>query len=62
MDKSIKLSYLQWQDKYLVEKPYDVFVPMPVGVPEERVTNLAFNLGDEEMIRDIRSTSTIHPA
>ena len=58
MDKSIKLSYLQWQDKYLVEKPYHVFVPLPAGVPEESATNLAFDLGDEEVIRDIRSSST----
>ena len=58
MDKSIKLSYLQWQDKYLVEKPYQVFVPLPVGVPEESATNLVFDLGDEEVIRDIRSSST----
>ena len=57
MDKSIKLSYLQWQDKYLVEKPYQVFVPLPVGMPEESGTNLAFDLGDEEVIRDIRSSS-----
>ena len=58
MDKSIKLSYLQWQNKYLVEKPYQVFVPLPKGVPEESATNLAFDLGDEEVIRDIRSSST----
>ena len=57
MDKSIKLSYLQWQDKYLVEKPYDVFIPESEDVPEENATNLAFNLGDE-VIRDIRSSST----
>ena len=56
MDKRIKLSYLQWQNKYLVEKPYQVFVPLPVGVPEESATNLAFDFGDEEVIRDIRST------
>ena len=58
MDKSTRLSYLQWQDKYFVEKPYQVFVPLPVGVPEESATNLTFDLGDEEVIRDIRSSST----
>ena len=58
MDKSIQLAYLQWQDKYLVEKPYQVFVPLPVGVPEESAKNSAFDLGDEEVIRDIRSSNT----
>ena len=58
MDEHAKLSYLQWQDKYLVEKPYQVFVPMPIGVPEENASNLVFGLGDEEVIRDIRGSST----
>lgn len=58
MDESTKLSYLQWQEKYLAEKPYQVFVPLPVGVPEENASNLVFDLGDEEVIRDIRGSST----
>ena len=36
--------------------PYQVFVPLPVGVSEERATNLVFDLGDEEMMRDIRGS------
>lgn len=58
MDESVKLSYLQWQEKYLAEKPYQVFVPLPMGVPEENASNLVFRLGDEEVIRDIRGSST----
>ena len=42
---------------YLVEKPYQVFVPLPVGVSEERAINLVFDLGDEEMMRGIRGSS-----
>lgn len=59
MDEIVQLSYLQWQDKYLVEKPYQVFVPLPRDVPEERASNLDFALGNKEIIKDIRSTSTV---
>ena len=58
MDERTKLSYLQWQEKYLEEKPYQVYGPLPAGVPEESATNLVFGLGDEEVIRDIRGSST----
>ena len=58
MDESAKLSYIQWQEKYLAEKPYQVFVPLPMGVPEENASNLVFDLGHEEVIRDIRGSST----
>ena len=52
------LSYLQWQEKYLVEKPYQVYGPLPASVPEESATNLVFRRGDLEVIRDIRGSST----
>lgn len=52
------LSYLQWQEKYLVEKPYQVYRPLPAGVREENATNLVFGLAGPEVIRDIRGSST----
>ena len=58
IDESAKLSYLQWQEKYLEEKPYQVFVPMPTSVPDERATNLEFELGDKKVVRDIRGSDT----
>lgn len=58
MDESVQLSYLQWQEKYHIEKPYQVFVPLPEGVPEEKASNLEFALGEEEIVRDIRGTDT----
>lgn len=54
MDERAHLSYIQWHDKYYREKPYQVFVPLPEGVPEERASNIEFALGDEEIVRDIR--------
>ena len=57
MDERVKLSYLQWQEKYRVEKPFRFFAPLPAGTPEESRTNLVFGLGDEEVIRDIRGSS-----
>ena len=58
MDQTIMLSYLQWQEKYLVEKPYQVYGPLPASVPEEIATNLVFRRADPEVIRDIRGSST----
>ena len=58
MDETTMLSYLKWQEKYLVEKPYQVYGPLPAGVPEESATNLVFGLCDPEVIRDIRGSST----
>lgn len=54
MDERVQLSYIQWHDKYFMEKPYQVFVPLPEGVPEERASNIDFALGNEEIVRDIR--------
>lgn len=58
MDESVQLSYLQWQEKYHIEKPYQVFVPLPEGVPDEKASNLEFYLAEKEIVRDIRGTDT----
>ncbi|KAI4093392.1 MAG: hypothetical protein LQ348_003105 [Seirophora lacunosa] len=59
MDEMTKLSYLQWQDVYTAEKPYQVFLALPEGVPEEKLSNLEFDLGDTELIRDLRAADTL---
>lgn len=46
-----KLSYIQWDDKYLGEKPYQIFIPVPDELPD---TNISFKFGEEELMRDIR--------
>ncbi|MCJ1394891.1 hypothetical protein MMC18_007771 [Xylographa bjoerkii] len=56
MNETVQFSYLRWQDEYLIEKPYQVFIPLPKGVPEERATNLKFALGEKETVKDIRGT------
>ncbi|KAL8958517.1 MAG: hypothetical protein Q9193_004444, partial [Seirophora villosa] len=58
MDETARLSYLQWQEVYAVEKPYQIFLAFPEDVPEEKTSNLEFGLGDTELIRDLRAADT----
>ena len=53
-DAKTALLYLQWDEKFLTEKPYQVFVPLPDGIPEECQSNLHFALGEVEVVTDIR--------
>ncbi|KAH7408887.1 hypothetical protein BKA64DRAFT_663745 [Cadophora sp. MPI-SDFR-AT-0126] len=53
-DERARFLYLLWDDKFLTEKPYQVFVPLPDGVPEERQSNLNFAQSEEVIVMDIR--------
>lgn len=53
----MQLSYIRWHEKYHVEKPYQVFMPLPDGIPEEKASNLEFDLGNEEIVKDIRGAN-----
>lgn len=51
-DAVATLQYLKWQDLYLVEKPYQVFCPLANESASR--SNLVFEDGPEETIRDAR--------
>jgi len=53
-DQTASFMYLLWDDRFLVEKPYQVFVPLPTGVPEECQSNMEFGAADEQVVTDIR--------
>jgi hypothetical protein len=48
-----KLSFLQWQDLYKREKPYEIYVDLPDGYPEVKQNNLLFQQVDT-VINDVR--------
>jgi len=54
-DEAARLMYLEWQNLYHSEKPYQVF-SSAVGNDSlnAKPTNLVFKTGDEEIIHDVR--------
>ncbi|KAI1123778.1 hypothetical protein F5Y10DRAFT_251170 [Nemania abortiva] len=53
IDEQARLIYLQWQDLYNKEKPFQVFANVPEG-SNERLTNLVFAPGPPTTIHDLR--------
>ncbi|TAQ90712.1 hypothetical protein B7494_g1008 [Chlorociboria aeruginascens] len=46
--------YLEWQDIYKVEKPFQILIDLPKDTPVARKTNLVFSEGFEENVADVR--------
>jgi len=46
-------SYLQWQDLYTTEKPYQILIDLPGGTEETQRTNLVFCDGPTEHVSDV---------
>ena len=58
-DEEATLQYLDWQDLYETEKPYQLFSAISSeDLPNRRTTNLIFKEGDRELIRDVRKTES----
>jgi hypothetical protein len=54
-DEQAVFQYVDWQDVYKTEKPYQVFSAIPeTDLPEQRSTNLVFKDGPLEHIYDAR--------
>ena len=54
-DEAARLMYLEWQDLYHSEKPYQVFSSaVGNGALNAKPTNLVFKTGNEEIIHDAR--------
>ncbi|CAN9403657.1 unnamed protein product [Alternaria alternata] len=52
-DVAATFSYLQWQDRYNAEKPYQILIDLPDGVEETQRTNLVFCDGPKENVTDV---------
>src|ERR1700760_2113412 len=50
-----RLKYIQWDDKFNVEKPYEILSELPEGLPR---SNFTFDFGPEETIYDLRGQET----
>lgn len=59
MDEEAKLQYLDWQQLYEIEKPFQLFSAVAqADLPDQRTTNLVFREGDLECIHDVRGTES----
>lgn len=56
-DVQASLSFLDWQDLYEVEKPFQIFINIPEDAEDQRDTNLVFKRVCV-MIWDVRGLST----
>ena len=55
------LNYLDWQDVYAKEKPFQLFSVTPnSSLTGERTTNLVFKEGQVESIRDVRAEESLY--
>ncbi|KAK3377157.1 hypothetical protein B0T24DRAFT_656821 [Lasiosphaeria ovina] len=55
MDVTARMTYLEWQDLYSTEKPFQIFVSVDAAAGENiRDTNIVFGQGTEEIIHDCR--------
>ena len=54
-NEEAKLLYLDWQDLYSNEKPFQIFSLVPDhALPNARTSNLVFKEGETEVIHDAR--------
>ncbi len=55
LDEKVELRFLQWQDRYKSEKPFEIVTETIQG-SENRRTNLVFGTNGEQNIKDIRGS------
>jgi len=53
-DELVSLTYLQWQELYEREKPFQIFSQLPPDAEDQRPTNLVFGNAPAEVIKDLR--------
>jgi len=46
--------YIQWQDLYRTEKPFQILIDLPEADKDHRRTNLVFSDGETEDVVDVR--------
>ncbi|OIW28678.1 hypothetical protein CONLIGDRAFT_577319 [Coniochaeta ligniaria NRRL 30616] len=50
----VRLRYLQWDDKFLTEKPFQLYADIPADSPSSLRGNVSFEEGEPEKIHDVR--------
>jgi len=55
--QAVALKYIKWDDKYLHEKPFQLYVDIPIEVPNSVRGNVSFEDGPVEQIQDARGKS-----
>ena len=53
-----RFQYLQWQDLYEKEKPFEIFINLPSTVDDQRQSNLVFEDGTPEYVENARDSTT----
>ena len=53
-DEVARLAYIDWQDVYDVEKPYQIFSTLSSDLSDLSSTNLVFKDGELEDMHDVR--------
>lgn len=53
LDEQVRLRFLQWQDLYMEEKPFEIVTEAIQG-SENRRTNLVFGTNGQQTVRDVR--------
>ncbi|KAL9029148.1 MAG: hypothetical protein Q9196_002584 [Gyalolechia fulgens] len=54
-DVRATFKYLQWDDLFHKEKPFEILIDIPPEAVDQRKTNLKFHEADEEVVQDVRS-------
>ncbi len=52
--QTVTLQYLEWQDLYNVEKPFEILMDIPETMPEVRRSNLKFKPVEGQVVHGIR--------
>jgi hypothetical protein len=53
-DEQARFKYLKWLDLYKIEKPFQLFLDIPEDSPDQRRSNLVYEDGPAETVRDVR--------
>jgi hypothetical protein len=46
--------YLNWDDLFLTEKPFEIVIDIPADAPDQRQTNCTFSNAPEERVESVR--------
>lgn len=57
-DEVAQLVYVDWQDIYSVEKPYQIFSSLSSDLSDLSTTNLVFKDGEVETMHDLRDNQS----
>jgi hypothetical protein len=53
-DETASFHYIEWQDLYEKEKPFEILADLPDGFPDSRKTNIVLKENSPERIKDVR--------